>query len=176
MGMAEGLRGALGGWERKEFWNLAAVAWAAAMVVGAQILEYGLGQTPCALCVTQRLFAALAGLIAAAGLAHGPRLGIYPLMALLAAIAGGGFAIRHLYLISLPADQVPGCGVDLDYLIEVFPLGEVLRAMTSGTGECADQSFKIPALALAGFVGMAAIAIAYWAMPASRGGGAGRGR
>lgn len=146
----------------KERLNLATVGLAALLAGGAIVLEHGFGLAPCALCLTQRLLAILAGLVAAVGLAHGPRLGIYPLLTILASIAGGYFAVRHLYLLTLPADQVPSCGVDFDYMLEVFPLVDVLRAMTSGTSDCAEQGATIPALALAGFAGLLALAIAQW--------------
>ena len=149
-------------WNRKELWNLASVGLAAALAGGAIVLEHGFGLAPCALCLTQRLLVILAGLIAATGLAHNPRLGIYPLLAILVSLAGGYFAIRHLYLLTLPADQVPSCGVDFDYMLEVFPLADVLRVMTAGTGDCAEQGATIPALALAGFVGLLALATAQW--------------
>ena len=149
---------------RKEAWNLAAVAWAAMLLSTALVLEHGFGLAPCALCLTQRAFVLLAGLFVTVGLAHNPRLGIYPLLATLAAVVGGYFSVRHLYLLTLPPDQVPGCGVDFDYLIDAFPLMDILRAMTEGTGECAEQSFVIPALALAGFAAMVAITINYWRM------------
>ncbi len=148
----------------KEAWNLAAVGWAAMLAGAALVLQYGFDLAPCALCLTQRAFVLLAGLIAVLGLAHNPRLGIYPLLATLAAVAGGYFSARHLYLLTLPAEQVPGCGVDFDYLIEVFPLMDILRAMTVGTGDCAEQAAWIPALALVGFVAMAAITVNYWRM------------
>ena len=151
----------LGG-DTKRLLNLAAIAWAAMLVNAALVLELGFGLAPCALCMTQRLFVVLAGLCAAAGLVHNPRLGIYPLLTLLASLAGAYFAVRHLYLLTLPADAVPSCGVDLDYLIEVFPIMDVLRAMTVGTGDCAEQGAAIPALALVGFAGMAALTAAYW--------------
>lgn len=150
------------GCDAKRLLNLAAVGWAAMLASGALVLEHGFGLAPCALCMTQRLFVLLAGLCAVAGLVHNPRLGVYPLLALLASAAGAYFAVRHLYLLWLPADQVPSCGVDLDYLIDVFPLVDILRAMTVGTGECTDQGAAIPALALAGFAGMAALTVAYW--------------
>lgn len=149
-------------WNRKELWNLAAVAWTAMLLAVALVLEYGFGLAPCALCLTQRWFVVLAGLFVVAGLTHNPRLGIYPLLASVAAAAGAYFSIRHLYLLTLPADAVPGCGVDLDYLLQVFPLMDILRAMTEGTGECAEQSFVIPALALAGFAGLLALVVTYW--------------
>ena len=149
-------------WDRKEIWNLAAVAWAGMLVGGALVLELGFGQEPCALCVNQRWWAMLAGLLAVVGFAHNPRLGIYPLLVALAALAGGAFSVRHLYLLTLPPGSVPGCGVPLEYMIDVFPALDVLRHMTVGTGECAEQSFVIPAFALAGFVGLIALAVAYW--------------
>lgn len=151
----------LAGWNRKEFWNLAAVAWAAMLVGVALILELGFGQAPCPLCVNQRWWAMLAGIFAVAGFAHNPRLGIYPLLVVLASLAGTAFSIRHLYIMTLPPGSVAGCGVPLDYMLDVFPIGDVLRVM-AGTGECADQSVVIPALALTGFAGMAALAVTYW--------------
>ena len=152
----------LSGWNNKELWNLAAVAWAAMMVGTALVLELAFGQEPCALCVNQRWWAMLAGLLAVVGFTHNPRLGIYPLLVALASLAGGAFSVRHLYLLTLPPGSVPGCGVPLEYMIDVFPILDVLSHMTVGTGECAEQSFVIPALALAGFVGMIALAVTYW--------------
>ena len=98
------------------------------LLSAALVLEHGFGLAPCALCLTQRAFVLLAGLFVAVGLAHNPRLGIYPLLATLAAVVGGYFSVRHLYLLTLPPDQVPGCGVDFDYLIDAFPLIDILRA------------------------------------------------
>ena len=146
---------------KKELFNLATVAWAAMMVGVALVLELGFGQEPCPLCVNQRWWAMLAGVLAFAGFAHNPRLGIYPLLVSLAALVGGAFSIRHLYIMTQPPGSVEGCGVPLDYLLEVFPVGDILRVM-AGTGECADQSFVIPALALTGFVGLLALTIGYW--------------
>ena len=103
----------------------------------------------------------LAGILAVAGFAHNPRLGIYPLLVSLASLAGAAFSIRHLYIMTLPPGSVAGCGVPLDYVLDVFPILDILRVM-AGTGECADQSCVIPALALAGFVGMIALTITYW--------------
>ena len=148
-------------WNRKELFNLAAVAWAAMLVGVALVLEHGFAQAPCPLCVNQRWWTMLAGVLAAAGFAHNPRLGIYPLLVSLASLAGAAFSIRHLYIMTLPPGTVRGCGVPLDYVLDVFPIADILRVM-AGTGECADQSFVIPALALAGFVGMIALAVTYW--------------
>lgn len=151
----------LSSWNTKELWNLAAAAWAAMLVGVALVLELGFAQEPCPLCVNQRWWAMLAGILAVAGFAHNPRLGIYPLLVSLASLAGVAFSIRHLYIMTLPPGSVEGCGVPLDYVLDVFPILDILRVM-AGTGECADQSVAIPALALAGFIGMIALTITYW--------------
>lgn len=148
--------------DRKKWWSLATVAWAASLLAGALVLEYGFDLAPCALCLNQRLWVVLAGVIAAAGCAHNPRLGIYPVLTALASVGGAIFSLRHLYLLTLPADAVPRCGVDFGYMLDAFPLTKVLAAMLSGTGECADHSAAIPALALAGFGGFVALAFLQW--------------
>lgn len=114
-------------------------------------VEFALGLAPCPLCMMQRIWFALAGLTALAGLAHNPRWGIYPLLSALCALIGGGFALRQLWLQSLPPDQVPSCAPDLSYMIEAFPMREVFEAMTSGTGDCAAVHNVIPLMSIAGW-------------------------
>ena len=115
----------------------------------------------------QRIWVVVVGLTAYVGLLHNARWGIYPLLTSLACIVGGGFSIRQLWLQSLPADEVPACGPDLAYMIEVFPLADVLSAMTSGTGDCATVAWSLfgislPGWALIGFVAMFVFALAQW--------------
>ena len=80
-------------------------------------------------------------------------------------MTGAGFSIRQLYLQSLPADQVPACGPDITYMIDAFPLKDLLAAMTRGTGDCAAVSWQflglsIPAWALFGFAAIVVLGIA----------------
>lgn len=121
----------------------------------ALVLEHALGYNPCPLCMMQRLWVAVVGLLAYASLLHSPRWGIYPLLGILAAGVGSGFSIRQLWLQSLPPDQVPACGPDLQYMLDAFPLSDILIAMTSGTGDCANEppflGFPIPGWMLIGF-------------------------
>ncbi len=51
-----------------------------------------------------------------------------------------GFAIagRQVWLQHLPANQVPECGPDLEFMMEVFPWQDVIRTVLQGSGECAD--------------------------------------
>ena len=129
------------------------------LLSGALFFEFILGFPPCPLCMMQRIWFILAAGIAYVSLLHNPRWGIYPVLSALCALVGAGFALRHLWLQSLPADQVPACGPDLEYMLEVFPLSDVLSAMVSGTGDCASVSWSflaipIPGWALLGFLAM----------------------
>ena len=108
----------------------------------------------------------IVGAIALAGLTHNPRILIYPLLSVLAALTGAAFSIRQLYLQSLPADQVPACGAPLDYLL-AGPLADLLREMTMGSGDCAEVSWSLlgislPGWALLGFLAMAGLAALQW--------------
>jgi disulfide bond formation protein DsbB len=149
--------------DRAEAFATAIAGACGVLLAGALIMEHAFGLDPCPLCLMQRVWFAIAGLISVLSLLHSPRWGIYPLLTLLAAVAGGGFSIRQLYLQSLPPDQVPACGPDMTYLIENFPLSEVLAAMTRGTGSCAEVVWQfgltIPGWALVGFVAIAVAAV-----------------
>lgn len=136
-----------------------------ALLFGALVMEHVFQKEPCPLCLMQRIWFFAAGLFAFAGLMHDPRWGIYPLLSIVSALTGGGFAIRQLYLQSLPADQVPACGPGIGYMLEAFPLRDVLIAMTSGTGDCAEVTFSflgvsLPGWALLGFAAVVVLAIA----------------
>ncbi len=132
------------------------------LLAGALIMEHIFMMDPCPLCLMQRVWFAIAGLLALAALIHSPRWGIYPLLTILAALVGGGFSIRQLWLQSLPEDQVPACGPDMTYMLENFPLADVLAAMTRGTGDCAQVAWQfgltIPGWALVGFIAIIVVA------------------
>ncbi|GAA3898368.1 disulfide bond formation protein B [Halomonas cibimaris] len=148
---------------------LAGVALCTLMMAVALGLEHIGGLEPCPLCVFQRIGVIAAGLALTAAAVHNPAgrvgRGLYSLLAL-AAVAGGGFvAGRHVWLQSLPADQVPSCGPGLDYMIDVLPMQEVVATVLSGSGECAsvDAAFlglSLPAWTLAGFIVLAALPLA----------------
>ena len=52
---------------------------------------------------------------------------------------------------SLPADQVPACGPNLDYMLDAFPLTDVLTQVLSGSGECAEISWRFLGLTIPGW-------------------------
>ena len=137
---------------KADHWAIAICLSGAGLLCIALIMEHVFALSPCPLCMMQRIWLALTALFAYASLAHNPRWGIYPLLGGLCAVVGGGFSVRQLWLQSLPADQVPACGPDLTYMLEVFPLNEVLAAMTSGTGDCAEVSWSLLGLSIPGWL------------------------
>ena len=76
---------------------------------------------------------------------------IYALLTAIATLAGAGIALRHLWLQSLPADEVPACGPNLDYMLDAFPLTDVLTQVLSGSGECAEISWRFLGLTIPGW-------------------------
>lgn len=147
-------------------WGSVALLIAGAMIGGAHFMEHVIGLDPCPLCLMQRLWTMLGGAFVLAGLAHNPRLFAYPLTAMLCTLVAAGFSMRQLWLQSLPADAVPACGPDMAYMIDAFPLSDILKAMTLGTGNCAEVTWtlfgvSIAGWALLGFIALAAV-LASW--------------
>jgi len=122
-----------------------------AMILAAAYMEHVMKMTPCSLCITQRGFVILTGLIALIAALHNPALTgrrVYALLGIISPILGACFAGRQLWLQSLPADQVPACGPGLAYMFEVFPFMEALKLLLQGDGNCAHVD-KILGLSLA---------------------------
>jgi len=91
--------------------------------------------------------------------------GVYAALTLLFAGAGAGFAGRQIWLQSLPKDQVPSCGMGLNYMLETLPLSDVIGKVLGGSGECAEKGWVFLGLSIAGwtfvfFIGMIAAAFA----------------
>jgi disulfide bond formation protein DsbB len=128
--------------------------------------EYQWGLIPCPLCIFQRIGFMAMALFFLLGALHGPRTGarwVYTGGTLLAGIFGVAVAGRHLWIQSLPADQVPSCGPPLDYMFSAFPFAKVLQLVFTGSGECAKVEpilgLPMPAWTLLWFVLLAAWAI-----------------
>ncbi len=146
-----------------------ALVTAAALMAGALYMQHGMGMEPCPLCVFQRVALVFTGGMFLGGLltASVTWLGrSFCTLALLSAGSGAALAGRHVWLQNLPPDRVPECGPGLDYLLDIMPLQEVLATVLSGSGECAEVSWRflglsIPAwtlLAFLCFMGAAIIA------------------
>ncbi|WP_266169360.1 disulfide bond formation protein B [Dyella subtropica] len=138
----------------------------AALLGFALYAQYALHMIPCPLCIFQRIAFLVMAVFFLAGAVHGPRgkgRWIYTTGALLGALGGIATAARHLWLQTLPADQVPSCGPNLGYMMDAFPLAKVLKMVFTGSGECAKiepiLGLPMPAWTLLWFVLLAALAV-----------------
>ena len=121
-----------------------------------------LGLEPCPLCIFQRVAMFATGLVFLAAALHGPGLlgaRIYAVLILLTAGTGAAIAARHVWLQHLPPERVPACGPSLEYMLETLPIGQTIRKVLIGTGDCAliDWTFlglSIPGWTLVIFVGL----------------------
>ena len=105
-------------------------------------LQYREFLDPCPLCIFQRMAFILLGGIALVGAIHNPkRIGrkAYASLAALAGILGAVVAGRHIYLQSLPADQVPECGPGLEFMLSNMPLADALQNCLLYTSDAADE-------------------------------------
>lgn len=140
---------------------LAGFVFCGLMMAVALGLQYLVGLAPCPLCVFQRVGVIATAIVLLLAAVHNPtgRWGraFYGVLSLLT-VAGGAFvAGRHIWLQSLPADEVPSCGPDLSYMMDILPLQEVVNRVLSGSGECAEIDFmllglSLPAWTLVGFL------------------------
>lgn len=139
----------------------------AGLIGYALYAQYGLALEPCPLCILQRMAIIATGVVFLVAALHGPqRVGrwIYAGLAFLAAATGAGVAGRHVWLQSLPPDQVPACGPGYDYLMEAFPFGEALRRIFSGSGECAEVDWTFLGLSMPVWTLICFVALALWAL------------
>lgn len=133
----------------------------------AYYLQYFHGLQPCPLCIFQRVAIFATGLVFLVGAAHGPRGGgrwVYGLLAFVTAGIGAGIAGRHVWLQSLPPDQVPACGPGLAYLLDIMPWQQVMAKVLRGDASCADIQAGFLGLSLPGWTLVAFIGLALWAL------------
>ena len=135
--------------------NLAGFLVCALMMAFALYSQHIGGLNPCPLCVFQRIAVIGLGLVFLAAAIHDPaRLGKRIYGAMIVVIAAGGIVVagRHLWLQSLPADQVPTCLPPLDYILDVFPLAQALSMIFEGSGECAVVDWTFIGLSMPAWV------------------------
>jgi disulfide bond formation protein DsbB len=153
------------------------LAFIAAFSIGFAMLflEEQLGLPPCPLCMTQRAFIVLVGLIGLIAALHNP-MGwgrrVYGALSTLAAVTGGAVAARHVWLQYLPDDQVPACGPSLEYMLETLPFADTLSIVLMGDGNCADvvwtfMGLSIPEQTLLLFIAVTVICLWQTLRPAT---------
>ncbi len=122
-----------------------------AMVFARYYLEGYLGLNACPLCMTQRVFVVLWGLIALVATIHNPTgvgIRIYAGLCALALGLGAAVAGRHVWLQHLPEDQVPACGPSLEYMLDTLPFAETFKLVMMGDGNCAETVWTFLGLSI----------------------------
>jgi len=129
------------------------------------------GLRPCPLCTFQRAAFIVLGLVFLVAGLHAPRsVGGrrgYGVLGLVAASVGIAIAGRHVWLTYLPPDQVPACGPDLAYMMDAFPLGDVVRKVLTGSGECAKVDWTLLGLSMPEWSLLCFIVLALWVLYAA---------
>jgi disulfide bond formation protein DsbB len=158
------------------YWYLFVVLCCASLVGFALYNQYVDFLDPCPLCILQRVVFIWMGAFALLAAIHNPaRLGqrVYGWLVMAGAIMGGLIAGRHIWLQNLPADEVPECGPGLNYMLENFPLSEVLQTVLYGSGSCAEvkwtfMGMSMPTWTLLWYLGLGLLTLWVIYRPASR--------
>ena len=139
----------------------------AALLGFALYLQYVKHYEPCPLCMVQRVVFIFLLVVFVIAALHGPKragVKIYTGLILLLALAGVAIAGRHIWIQHLPADKVPACGPGLDYMLDNFPMSEVLKELMHGSGECAEKGWTFLTLTIPELSMIWYILIGIWAV------------
>jgi disulfide bond formation protein DsbB len=131
------------------------------LILTALVMQYFFEMNPCPLCITQRVFIIIVGMLALIAAIHNSAsLGrrIYALLSIISCVIGGSVSLRHIWLQNLPDDLVPACGPSLSYMFESFPISQAINLLMQGDGNCADVVFSFLGLSIPGWT---AVAYAY---------------
>ena len=142
----------------------------------AYYAEHVLGLVPCPLCMFQRAAVIAFAAVCLLGALHGPRgwgIRVYAALGILVTGLGAAIAGRHVWLQSLPKDQLPSCAPPMDYMWNNLPFGHMLKTVMMTSGERANidwtfLGFSMPAWTFAFFVLMAVAMIVLALFPPMR--------
>jgi disulfide bond formation protein DsbB len=119
------------------------------------------------LCVLQRIAVIALGFVFLIAAVHSPQgwgRRVYAVLSFLSAAGGIAVAGWHVRLQNMPPSEVPACGPGLNYMLDNFPLGEALKMIFKGSGECADVvwsflGLSMPAWVVVSLVGLGAAGV-----------------
>ena len=121
------------------------------LVISAYYFEYVVGLEPCPLCMISRATVLILGVCFLLAALHNPKRlvrKLYHIVFSLVSLLGIFVSGRHIYLQSLPADEVPSCGPGLEYMLDTLPMSEVLKEVLHGSGECAEVAWQFLSLSM----------------------------
>ncbi len=113
-------------------------------------LQHAMNLEPCPLCILQRYAFIATGIIALIAAVHNTKKWgrfLYSLLVVLSSGAGAGLAGRQVWLQHHPQVRAE-CGPGLEYMIESFPLSQVLPMLFKGEGDCAKVLWQFLGLSI----------------------------
>lgn len=129
--------------------------------------QYGLGLTPCPLCIFQRVATIVTGVLFLLAALHNPQTTgarVYGALIGLAALCGVLVSARHIWIQAQPPGTVAACGADLDYLLEIMPLTQVVSKVLTGSGECGKVDWTFLGLSMPWWVAISLGVLGAWAL------------
>lgn len=115
-------------------------------------LQKHLGLAPCPLCIFQRIGMIVMGIFSLLATLTNPKKKWARIILWIGSFAGVSWSTavagRHVWMQHLPADQIPSCGPGLNFLLETFPLSDVLNKVFNGSGECAEIAWSFLGLSI----------------------------
>lgn len=126
----------------------------AGLIVAALYFQYVEHLEPCPLCIIQRLCFIGVGLVLLAGAWHNPGVTgrrVYAGVSIFPAAIGAAVAGRQSWIQHLPLESQPGCGFDLSYMLDTFPMMKTLVLVWTGTSDCASVPWTFLGLSMAGW-------------------------
>lgn len=144
---------------------------ACAGLIGFAIFsQFQWGLIPCPLCIFQRIAFAALGVVFLIAALHGPKAPrgrrTYALLALIPAGVGTYIAGKHVWLTTLPPDQVPECGPPLGFIWETNSFTQTISKVLNGSGECAKVDWTLLGLSMPAWSLVWFLLLAAWAVHA----------
>lgn len=130
-------------------------------------LELLQGMVPCPLCQFQRLTLIILGVLFLLGSLVKPSKWAHGILGLLNSVVadlGIVLAGRQVWLQHYPNSDPGECAASLQYMMEVFPLNEVISKVFNGSAECAQKGaalwgFSLAEWSLVGFVVLSGLSL-----------------
>lgn len=113
--------------------------------------QYFLGLQPCPLCLMQRFCLFLLLGLMSLSLGTLRKAHVVSFIQVVISCAGLFFSLRQLWLQSLPAGKIPACMPGLDIMIRYFPWQTVAHALFWGAGDCAEKTWSMLGISMAGW-------------------------
>ena len=133
---------------------------------GVFYLQMAKGLEPCPMCIMQRCALLGVGFVGLVGAIHHRGGRVYGALITLIALVGGGVAVRQSWLQLYPPSALD-CGPGFAYLMETFPLTELLPKLFRGEWDCSAVDWTFLGLSIANwglvtFVGI--VIVTLWMM------------